>query len=385
MAVRRPLLDRALRVANVLVPPEVGRVVQLVPCTVAPWGSGLAWHRGRSQRRAAMSAERRGNFGALLRRYRIAAELTQEGLADRAGLSVRGIADLERGVRRFPHFHTLRCLAEALGLAPEQRVSFVAAGQRQPRSDAPESAQVATWRCARCEHENAPEARFCVGCGGPRGVPCPACGVLGDPADRFCPACGASRKAAAGLASGAPALATAAEGEHKQATVLFCQLADAAALGDRLGHEGMLSFLDSFFEQAVGEVRRFEGTVSSFLNDGFVALFGVPVAHEDHARRGVLAALGVQRRMSERFATPSLRMALNTGRVAVGPVGSGPEERLSAVGKTTTLAGLLQQQTQPGTIVIGAATARLVTGYVRMVELGPCRCLASRRRWRPSG
>jgi class 3 adenylate cyclase/tetratricopeptide (TPR) repeat protein/DNA-binding XRE family transcriptional regulator len=317
-----------------------------------------------------MSAEGRGSFGALLRRYRIAAELTQEALADRAGLSVRGIADLERGVRRFPHFHTLRCLAEALGLAPGDRVSFVAAGQRQPRSDAPESARVATWRCVRCEHENAPEARFCVECGGPRGVACPACGVLSDPGDRFCHACGASRKAAAGLAGRAPVLATAAEGEHKQATVLFCQLADAAALGDRLGQEGMLSFLDSFFEQAVGEVRRFEGTVSSFLNDGFVALFGVPVAHEDHARRGVLAALGLQRALGER-AQGRLRIALSTGRVAVGQIGVGAERRLSAVGATTTVAGLLQQQAEPGTIVIGPATARMVTGYVRLVELGP--------------
>jgi class 3 adenylate cyclase/tetratricopeptide (TPR) repeat protein len=193
---------------------------------------------------------------------------------------------------------------------------------------------------------------------------------LGDPADRFCPACGASRKAAAGLASGAPALATAAEGEHKQATVLFCQLADAAALGDRLGHEGMLSFLDSFFEQAVGEVRRFEGTVSSFLNDGFVALFGAPVAHEDHARRGVLAALGLQRALGER-AQGRLRIALSTGRVAVGQIGAGAERRLSAVGETTTVAGLLQQQAEPGTIVVGPATARMVTGYVRLVELGP--------------
>jgi class 3 adenylate cyclase/tetratricopeptide (TPR) repeat protein len=165
-------------------------------------------------------------------------------------------------------------------------------------------------------------------------------------------------------------VATAAEGEHKQATVLFCQLADAAALGDRLGQEGMLSFLDSFFERAVGEVRRFGGTVSSFLNDGFVALFGVPVAHEDHARRGVLAALGLQHALGER-AQGRLRIALSTGRVAVGQIGTGAERRLSAVGETTTVAGLLQQQAEPGTIVIGPATARMVAGYVRLVELGP--------------
>ena len=325
-----------------------------------------------------MSAEGPGSFGALLRRYRIAAGLTQEALADRAGLSVRGIADLERGVRRFPHFHTLRCLVEALELAPDDRVSFVAAGQRQPRSG--ESvAEAGTWRCARCAHENASEARYCVECGCPPDVACPACGTFGDPADRFCSACGASRTAAAGAYPDArqasigvratPEHVVAAEGEHKQATVLFCQLADPAVLVRGLGHERMLSFLDSFFEQAVVEVRRFEGTISSFFNDGFVALFGVPVAHEDHARRGVLAALGLQRALGERSQN-MVRTGLNTGLVAVAQLGAGADRRVSAVGETTTVAGLLQQQAEPGTIVIGPATARLVTGYVRLVELG---------------
>ncbi len=325
-----------------------------------------------------MSAEGPGSFGALLRGYRIAAGLTQEALASRAGLSVRGIADLERGVRRFPHFHTLRCLAEALELAPDERVSLVAAGQRRPRAGEP-AAEAGTWRCGRCQHENASEARFCIECGRPRGVACPACGNVGDPADRFCSACGASRTAAPGVNIDAPQAPIAvwatpervvsAEGEHKQATVLFCQLADPAALVESLGHERMLSFLDSFFEQAVVEVRRFEGTISSFLNDGFVALFGVPVAHEDHARRGVLAALGLQRALGER-SRGMLRTGLNTGLVAVAQIGTGADRRVSAVGETTTVAGLLQQQAEPGAIVIGPVTARLVTGYVRLVELG---------------
>jgi class 3 adenylate cyclase/tetratricopeptide (TPR) repeat protein/transcriptional regulator with XRE-family HTH domain len=326
----------------------------------------------------AMTAEGPGSFGALLRRYRITAGLTQEALADRAGLSVRGIADLERGVRRFPHLHTLRCLAEALKLAPDDRVLLVAAGQRQPRSGEP-AAEVGGWRCGRCEHKNISEARFCVECGFARGVACPACGIVSDPADRFCSACGASRTAGANVnidaaqarieVGSSAERVVAAEGEHKQATVLFCQLADPAALVGSLGHERMLSFLDSFFEQAVVEVRRFEGTVSSFLNDGFVALFGVPVAHEDHARRGVLAALGLQRALGER-SRGILRIGLNTGLVAVARIGVGADRRVTAVGETTTVAGLLQQQAEPGTIVIGPATARLVTGYVRLVELG---------------
>src|SRR5215207_8061863 len=212
-----------------------------------------------------MSADGRGSFGARLRGYRISAGLTQEALADRAGLSVRGIADLERGARRFPYFHTLRRLTEALELAPGDRVALVAAGQRRPGSAEAGSLSAAARRCARCERENAPGARFCVGCGEPLEVACPACGAEAESADRFCHACGASRVAlelgptavlpgdlaspgstapAAGLASAA------AEGEHKQATVLFCQLADPAMLAERLGQEGMLAFLDFFIEQA---------------------------------------------------------------------------------------------------------------------------------------
>src|SRR5919201_1156571 len=208
---------------------------------------------------------------------------------------------------------------------------------------------------------------------------------MGDQADRFCHACGASLATGAYAepapvqAEGPPVepLVTVAEGEHKQATILFCQLTDAGALAERLGQERMLAFLDRFFEQARAEVARFEGTISSFLSDGFVALFGVPVAHEDHARRGVLAALGLQRRLRADVtdidvkSSGALRMALNTGLVAVGQIGRGSERRLSAVGATITVAGVLQQHTRPGTIVIGDRTARMVTGYVRLEELEP--------------
>src|SRR5437667_4034879 len=175
-----------------------------------------------------------------------------------------------------------------------------------------------------------------------------------------------------------PGRGAALEGEHKQATVLYCQLADGAAVARKLGTDGMLAFLDSFFEQAEAEVRRFEGTITSFLSDGLVALFGVPVAHEDHARRGVLAALGLQRRLTAAPAGEDalgstaglLRMALNTGLVAVSQIGSGPERRLSAVGGTAPVAGILQQQAEPGAILIGPATARMVAGYVRLEDLG---------------
>ena len=348
------------------------------------------WFPARESVEKVSKAEGRGTFAELLRQHRLAAGLTQEALADRAGLSVRGIADLERGARRYPHFHTLRSLAQALELDPAGRVALLAAGQRPAPPDPAGLVVAAERRCESCGRENTLDAGFCVECGQALAVPCPACGAPARSADRFCHACGASRTA--GLSDPAeapdgsraadgtvrPGRGAAPEGEHQQATVLYCQLADGAALARKLGTDGMLAFLDSFFEQAEAEMRRFEGTITSFLSDGLVALFGVPVAHEDHARRGVLAALGLQRRLTAAPAGEDalgstaglLRMALNTGLVAVSQIGSGPERRLSAVGETATVAGILQQQAEPGAILIGPATARMVTGYVRLEDLG---------------
>src|SRR5919201_5594076 len=131
-------------------------------------------------------------FGERLRRYRITAGLTQETLAERTGLSVRGIADLERGVRRFPHVDTIRRLADALQLVPADRAALVAAGQRTGGSVERVSPSLPSRTCSRCARENAPAARFCIGCGKPLELACPACGLLADLAARFCHSCGAT-------------------------------------------------------------------------------------------------------------------------------------------------------------------------------------------------
>src|SRR5678815_1221885 len=112
------------------------------------------------------------------------------------------------------------------------------------------------------------------------------------------------------------------EGERKQVTVLFCDIANSTALAERLGPEPMHALLNGFFSLALGEIHRYEGTINQFLGDGFMGLFGAPVAHEDHARRAVLAALGIQRALREgqlKEGGPDLRVriGLNTGPVVV--------------------------------------------------------------------
>jgi class 3 adenylate cyclase/tetratricopeptide (TPR) repeat protein len=173
---------------------------------------------------------------------------------------------------------------------------------------------------------------------------------------------------------------TALEGEHKHVTVLFCDLVDSTPLAERLGPEGMHGLLDEFFELALAEVQRYEGMMNQFLGDGFMALFGAPVAHEDHARRAVLAALAIDKSLREQRAEPDragseivVRMGLNTGPVVVGKIGNNLRMDYTAIGDTTNLAARLQQIAEAGAILISHAT-QLHSGPGILVEsLGPLR------------
>ena len=172
---------------------------------------------------------------------------------------------------------------------------------------------------------------------------------------------------------------SALEGERKQVTVLFCDLAHSTPLAARLGPERMHTLLNHFFALALDEIHRYEGTVNQFLGDGFMALFGAPVAHEDHARRAVLAAIGLQRTLKGHHAdlgAPdgvecTFRMGINTGMVVVGGIGDNLRMDYTAVGDTTNLAARLQQVADPGMILISEATKRLAQGSVHLEALAP--------------
>jgi class 3 adenylate cyclase/predicted ATPase len=170
---------------------------------------------------------------------------------------------------------------------------------------------------------------------------------------------------------------SALEGERKQVTVLFCDLTNSTPLAERIGPEAMHALLNRFFELALNEVHRYEGTINQFLGDGFMALFGAPIAHEDHARRGVLAALALQRtlqgaHLGEPYGVEcAFRMGLNSGLVVVGSIGDNLRMDYSAIGDTTNLAARLQQLAEPGTILVSESTTRLVQGAVRLEALAP--------------
>ncbi|WP_447980760.1 ATP-binding protein [Candidatus Nitrospira bockiana] len=164
------------------------------------------------------------------------------------------------------------------------------------------------------------------------------------------------------------------EGERKAVTVLFCDIANSTALAERLGADAMHALLNQFFDLALGEVHRYEGTINQFLGDGFMALFGAPLAHEDHARRAALAALGIQRALQDGQASNSetitVRMGLHTGQVVVGKIGDNLRMDYTAVGDTTNVAARLQQDAPAGSIYLSEQTYAAAAQYIDAELIG---------------
>jgi class 3 adenylate cyclase/tetratricopeptide (TPR) repeat protein len=171
---------------------------------------------------------------------------------------------------------------------------------------------------------------------------------------------------------------SALEGERKQVTVLFADVSGFTSLSERLDPEDVHAFMNRAFELMMAEVHRYEGTVNQFLGDGIMALFGAPIAHEDHGQRAVHAALGISREMEryrdelhrERGITFQVRQGVNTGLVVVGSIGSDLRMDYTAVGDTTNVANRLQQAAEPGRVLISESTHRLVGGYFHTRPLG---------------
>jgi class 3 adenylate cyclase/tetratricopeptide (TPR) repeat protein len=230
--------------------------------------------------------------------------------------------------------------------------------------------------CPRCKHENPDGARFCLHCGAQLAASCAGCGAVQPPGARFCPECGRAAVTVPNPASYTPwhiseqilAVRGAIEGERKQVSVLFCDIVASSALAAQLGPEEFHLVIDRFFRAALAEVHRYEGTVNQFLGDGFMALFGAPIAHEDHARRAVLTALGIAAR-----AEVKVRIGINSGLVVVGTIGDDLRVDYTAFGDTTVLAARLQAAAAPGEVLVSQRTAGLVRGYFELDEAAPVR------------
>ena len=250
-------------------------------------------------------------------------------------------------------------------------------------------------RCPQCGHENPAGARFCNACGTPLGA-CRACGQVNAPGSRFCSGCGQGLGPAETLPRptrfDSPGAYTPShlarriiadrktlEGERKLVTVLFADTkASMELLADR-DPEDARRLLDAVLERMIGAVHRYEGTVSQVMGDGIMALFGAPIAHENHAVRACHAALRMQEdvgrygdEMQRALGMPvQIRVGLNSGEVVVGSIGSDLRMEYSAVGQTTHLAARMEQMAKPGSVLVTADTLRLAEGSHVDGPLGP--------------
>jgi class 3 adenylate cyclase/predicted ATPase len=241
--------------------------------------------------------------------------------------------------------------------------------------------------------ENKPGRQYCSVCGEGLHAACPHCGFANDAGDRFCGGCGRELAASPSPTRFASAAAytpkhlaekiltsrTALEGERKQVTVLFADMKGSMELLADRDPEEARALLDPVLERMMEAVHRYEGTVNQVMGDGVMALFGAPVAHEDHAVRACYAALRLQEEVT-RYGEAArrthgieiqARVGLNSGDVVVRTIGSDLQMDYTAVGHATHLAARMEQLATPGTIRLTADTLRLAEGYVEVRPLGP--------------
>ncbi|HKB27119.1 MAG TPA: adenylate/guanylate cyclase domain-containing protein [Methylomirabilota bacterium] len=219
-------------------------------------------------------------------------------------------------------------------------------------------------KCAGCGQANPEGARFCN-----------ACGARLDAAPAPAPSAYTPRHLAEKILTSREAL----EGERKQVTVLFADLKGSMELLADRDPEEARRLLDAVLERMMEAVHRYEGTVNQVMGDGIMALFGAPLAHEDHAVRACYAALRMQASVTrwadeiQRLEGTSvrIRVGLNSGEVLVRSIGSDLHMDYTAVGQTTHLAARMEQMAAPGTILITPWTLRLAEWAIRASPLGP--------------
>ena len=248
--------------------------------------------------------------------------------------------------------------------------------------------------CPRCGQPSPANARFCPECGSRLAASCGGCGAELPGGARFCPRCGHPAATGPGASARSPAPETytpghlarkiltskaALEGERKQVTVLFADLKSSIELLVERDPEEARIILDPVLERMMEAVHRYEGTVNQVMGDGIMAVFGAPLAHEDHAVRACYAALRMQDSVRayaadvrrSHAAVVKIRVGLNSGAVVVRAIGSDLHMDYAAVGQTTHLAARMVQLADPGAVVMTSDTLALSEGYVEVKALGP--------------
>jgi class 3 adenylate cyclase/tetratricopeptide (TPR) repeat protein len=248
-------------------------------------------------------------------------------------------------------------------------------------------------KCPSCEHENAVDAKFCDQCAAPLARACGNCGHVLPASAKFCPECGHPAKSIGDdrrfvspssftpqhLADQILGARATIEGERKQVTVLFADIKDSMKVFSDRDAEAAQKFFDPVLDSMIEAVHRYEGTVNRVMGDGILALFGAPIAREDHAVRACYAGLRMQETVA-RYAVQlhrshgpviEIRVGIDSGEIVIRAIGNDLHMDYTVVGQTAHLASRMQQMAKAGSVLTTAATFRLAEGYVAMKRLGP--------------
>ena len=249
-------------------------------------------------------------------------------------------------------------------------------------------------KCPNCQTMNPAGAKYCVECGKGFDIRCPECSTITPAGGKFCISCGHRLQRLPEsepidysqpqtytpkfLAEKILTSRSSIEGERKLVTVFFADVADFTALSEKLDPEEVHHLMDGTFKILMENIHRFEGTINQFTGDGVMALFGAPVAHEDHAQRACHAALAIQRALKD-YGTDfkktygidfAMRIGLNSGPVVVGSIGDDLRMDYTAIGNTTNLASRMETLAEPGTILVSTNTHRLTRDFFKFESIG---------------
>src|SRR5208337_3251062 len=252
-------------------------------------------------------------------------------------------------------------------------------------------------RCSKCGFENPEGMKFCGQCTEPLALICPKCHFQNPPGFKFCGQCTASLQAYTGTAkvkstreklavavrvASEQTEASSLEGERKTVTALFADIKGSTELEQDLDPEEARAIVDPALKLMIEAVHRYDGYIVQSTGDGIFALFGAPVAHEDHPQRALYAALRMQeelKRYSSRLHEAGnlpleARVGVNTGEVVVRSIATGEgHTEYTPIGHTNNLASRMQTLAPVGSIAAAESTARVCEGYFTLKRLGPTR------------